>query len=202
MIGTTLVYLLPPPKKHGVGERPCYVICLLNLPLIRNSHPSRPDVLRGLIRICVGLQWSLIIITSALQGWDAVVVTAWTALCAIFVTYIYSPECAAADWLRYSCGLEIFQIRTTFTGRRSMLASLVYINPDQKMTGWIDPILAKGDARMHWEAALFQYIESGKVDEQHETEYWKGFVTEGVEMGKRLMGALRRAEQGSAFEYQ
>ncbi|KAJ2979090.1 hypothetical protein NQ176_g3457 [Zarea fungicola] len=170
------------------------VNALLNRPLLRTDRPAHPNLLRWFIRAFVSLQWILIIASSAFQGWDAAVITIWTATCALFVTYVYSPERAAADWLRYNCGLEVTRIRTAFTTRRPMLSALAYINPDRMMTTWMDPILAKADERTQWENAMFQYMESGETDEKYAKEYWMCMIEEGVEMGKKLETTLKQKQ--------
>ncbi|CBF75900.1 hypothetical protein AN3553.2 [Aspergillus nidulans FGSC A4] len=165
---------------------------LLNRPLLRPTRPSHPHLLRWIIRLCVSTQWILLIVSSALQGWDAAVVTAWTAFCALFVTYIYPPERAAADWLRFNCGLAISRIRTAFTTRRPLLSALAYINPDRDQTAWMDPILAKAEERTQWEKAMFELIATGQTDEKWAKEYWMHLVVEGVEMGKKLEQAVKQ----------
>ncbi|CAI7638160.1 unnamed protein product [Penicillium bialowiezense] len=165
---------------------------LLNRPLLRVDRPSHPHFIRWVLRICVSMQWILIIAVSATQSWDAVVVTTWTALCALFVTYIYPPEQAAADWLRFNCGVAVSRLRATFTTRRPLLSALTYINPDRQQTAWMDPILAKAEERTQWEKAMFELIETDQVDEKHAKEYWMQLVVEGVEVGKQLQAALKQ----------
>jgi hypothetical protein len=166
---------------------------LLNRPLLRNSPPRRQSLACWMIRICAACQWSLAIASCARQSWDAFMVTLWIAFCALAMTYLYPPEQGAIDWLRYGCALEIERIRVRFTARRSLLGALLYLNPDRETTEWLDQVLSKNHKeRRDWEAAVFEYIETGAGKEHNLAEYWFEFVREGVEVGEQIRGSLMR----------
>ncbi|MCJ1279122.1 hypothetical protein MMC21_006946, partial [Puttea exsequens] len=68
-----------------------------------------------------------------------------------------------------------------FSSRRSLLGTLVYLNPDCKegRTACMNPILVPGKERSSWEGALLNYIETGEAGEKASGEYWWKFTEEG-----------------------
>lgn len=102
--------------------------------------------------------------SSALQDWQALLISFWILFCACVSTYVYSPEESVQDWLWIHCNVIIQRIQAEFSSRRSMLSVLVYLNPDSKdgRTDWINPILASIADRKDWETVLLTYIGTGE----------------------------------------
>ncbi|KAI0896192.1 hypothetical protein F4806DRAFT_496311 [Annulohypoxylon nitens] len=139
---------------------------------------------------CIIGQWALAVGSSILQGWDALVITVWIMLCAVFVTYVYPPEKATSDWLRCHCGLELVRIRAVFTSRHPMLAALVCINPDRNEVNWMKDLLADSEERSEWLATLFELIDKGKVSEKYKGASWLPNLREGVCMGETISAEI------------
>ncbi|KXH45673.1 hypothetical protein CNYM01_07103 [Colletotrichum nymphaeae SA-01] len=171
------------------------VNALLNRPLQRKVFPRRPNLFRWMLRFTIMAQWSIIIIASTLQGWDAAVVTFWTAFCSLSVTYLYSSEDAASDWLKHQCRVRLKCVRANLGTRRSLLGALVHLNPDRESTDWMNPILARSSLRDKWEKSLLEYIRSGSVRLEDEKEYWVTFIKEGAEVGKNIADAITKLQE-------
>jgi hypothetical protein len=166
---------------------------LLNRPLLRSGNPGRQTLTGWMIRICVASQWGLAIAACVFQGWDAFSVTIWVAFCALTTEHIYPPESAAHDWLDSVCGLKLYRVKIPFTSRRSMLAALVHINPDQENTEWLDPILSKThQERKDWESATLAYSRTRCLNPDLEKDYWYNFVKEGVTLGVKIQEVLAK----------
>lgn len=158
---------------------------LLNRPLLRSSPPRHQALACWMIRVCAACQWSLAIASCARQSWDAFIITLWIAFCALAMTYLYPPEQGAVDWLRYVCELKIERLRVRFT--------LLFLNPDRETTEWLDQVLSKNhQERKDWEAAVFEYMETGAGKSQDLAQYRFDFVREGVEVGEQVRGYLMR----------
>lgn len=169
---------------------------LLNRPLLEPERPRRERLSGWMIRFCTAGQWCLALASCVLQNWDAFVITLWIVFCSLVTTYIYPPELAAQDWLASACGLELIRIKVPFTSRRAMLAALVYLNPDQENTGWLDPILSKTHKeRYDWESSVLAYSKRQPISPQFEKEYWFKYVEEGVEMGMRIRLEMEKQQR-------
>lgn len=165
---------------------------LLNRPLLRTQEVPHPRIFRWLMRLSIIAQWFLAVGSAVFQGWDAIMISMWIVVCSIFVTYIYPPERATSDWLRWHCGLELIRIRASFTSRRPMLGALIYINPDRKATDWLNLVLADCDERRDWLAALFEAIDQGQPSEKYKDEYWLKYVEQSLCMGKKIQAELEK----------
>ena len=136
---------------------------LLNKPLVRITTKTSLGPLKILLRLLIAGQWVLAVGSCALQDWNALVISFWIGFCAIMASYVYSPEKAARDWLQYNCNYVIECTSTEFSSRRAMLGALLYLNPESKerLTSWIDPILADSADRRAWESAFLSVKETG-----------------------------------------
>ncbi|MCJ1279353.1 hypothetical protein MMC21_007177 [Puttea exsequens] len=182
---------------------------LLNKPLVRMANTSASWPLQLLLRVLIGGQWALAVGSCALQDWNALVVSFWIVFCACIASYAYPPEKAARDWLQFSCNHVVESTSAEFSSRRSMLAALIFLNPESKerLTDWINPILADCPDRRAWESALFSFKELGILSESDpkvfllvlireiegiytdptDTEqYWWKYIGEGLQMGERI----------------
>ena len=120
--------------------------------------------------ILVAVQWVLTIIASGCQDWDALVIFAWIALCALTSSFLYSKHSSAKSWLE-SNGLQLKKVDVELSFRMSMLSLLVALNPDtvrsEQGRKWIDPILAPTDKdRIEWEKALLECLQKDEWDEK------------------------------------
>lgn len=136
---------------------------LLNKPLVRNATYPMRGPLKMLLRLLIASQWTLAVGSCARQDWNALVISFWIGFCACMASWAYPPVKAARDWLQYSCKHVIDVTSTDFSSRRAMLGALVHLNPDSKerLTNWIDPILASSPDRRAWELALLSVKEKG-----------------------------------------
>ena len=123
-----------------------------------------------------------------MQGWDAYIIAIWIGLCSIVSSYGYPLQSCVKDWLKLDCGFRLRRIVTNFSSRRSLLSTLVYLNPDsqEERTAWINPILAQGGDRIKWEKALLRYILTETIEEKSKDEYLWKFILEGVDIGRRI----------------
>ena len=143
---------------------------LLNKPLVRVATSSTSSSLRLLLllRILIAGQWALAVGSCALQDWNALIISFWIGFCGLVASYAYTPTTAARDWLQLSCDHVIESTSTEFSSRRSMLGALIYLNPDSKerLTSWINPILADCADRRAWESAFLSVKEIGILSER------------------------------------
>ena len=151
---------------------------LLNKPLqqITSLTYGLLRQLQWLLFILVGLQWSLTIIASGCQDWNAFVVFAWIALCALTSSFLYNEHSSTKSWLR-SNGLRLNRVDVELSIQMSMLSLLVALNPDTSVNTssgqkWIDPILAPSDEdRIKWEKALLECLQKDGWDEKIQACY-------------------------------
>lgn len=164
---------------------------LLNKPLYSTSPSSildrqRRASVRALLRLLIAGQWIIIVVACAMQDWNALLISAWIAICACCSPF-YTPEHATREWLRIN-RLCIEKAEVTMSNRRVMLSALVALNPDQNSPGskqnkWIDPILAPSDDRTHWEQELHHVLQEGTSSEPAaEQKHWWPFILEGLEV--------------------
>lgn len=142
---------------------------LLNKPLYSTSPYSildrqRRSSVRALLHLLIAGQWSIIVAACAMQDWNALLISAWIAICACCSPFS-TPEHAIREWLRIN-GLCLEKAEVTMSNRRVMLGALMALNPDQNSPGlkknrWIDPILAPSDDRTHWEQELDHVLQHG-----------------------------------------
>ncbi|KAK0714514.1 hypothetical protein B0H67DRAFT_488204, partial [Lasiosphaeris hirsuta] len=137
---------------------------LLNKPLIRTGHVEQRFAIVILQLLIIG-QWGLAVGSCAMQDWNAIIISLWLAFCAFSSAYIYPARLGVRDWLELDCNLHVKKITATLSSRRSLLGAVVYLNPDTHVKAdarnWMNPILAPGEERTKWEAALLKYIEDG-----------------------------------------
>ena len=146
---------------------------LLNRPLQQIHPPTRRRLrqLQRLLYVLVAFQWILTIVVSGYQDWNAFVVFAWIALCALTSSFVYSEHSSAKSWLD-SNGLQLEKVDVELSSRRSMLSLLVALNPDTlKPTSlglkWIDYILAPSDDdRKKWQNALLGCLKENGWNEK------------------------------------
>ena len=155
---------------------------LLNKPLqqINPPTPLRLWQLQWVLFTLVALQWGLTIIVSGYQDWNAVVVFAWIALCALTSSFLYSEHWSTKWWLDRN-GLRLKRMDVELSFQRSMLSLLVALNPDTIHTSsgqkWIDPILAPSDEdRIKWEKALLGCLQKDGWDERIRACYDSGLL--------------------------
>ena len=138
---------------------------LLNKPLVRVATSSTSSSLRLLLllRILIAGQWALAVGSCALQDWNALIISFWIGFCGLVASCAYTPTKAARDWLQLNCDHVIESTSIEFSSRRSMLSALIYLNPDSKdrLTSWINPILADCADRRAWESACLSVKEIG-----------------------------------------
>ncbi|PMD60359.1 uncharacterized protein K444DRAFT_663185 [Hyaloscypha bicolor E] len=166
---------------------------LLNKPLYRTCTTPAPKLLKVLLQLLIAGQWVLAIGSCAMQNWNAFVITFWIVFCAWASTYGYRPEDSVQDWLHLNCNIGVKRIQTEFSSRRSMLSTIVYLNPDTKedCTNWINPILTDSKDRLAWQSTLLKLIATGTLeDEKMKETYWWKYVLEGLEMGKKIERVL------------
>lgn len=141
---------------------------LLNKPLLRKTQnqprwmkPSTYTTLMKLIfRLLVAGQWGLIVAASAIQDWDAIIISVFITLCICTSAFIFRTEDSVELWLKTNCvGLE--KMTVTFSGRRAMLTALYAISPDDTFR-WVDPILATSEDRTRWEKATSKFVREGQ----------------------------------------
>lgn len=134
---------------------------LLNKPLYKLKPASIPRVFRGLTQLLVATQWGLTAAACAFQDWNALVISAWIAVCATTSTCIYTEHSSVQSWLKTN-QVVLKKAEVTFSTQQAMLSALVALNPDRKNMKWIDPILAPSDDRKRWEEALLETLETGR----------------------------------------
>ena len=142
---------------------------LLNKPLYSTSPSSildrqRRASVRALLRLLIAGQWGIIVVACAMKNWNALLISAWIAICACCSPF-YTPEHVTREWLRIN-GLCLEKAEVTMSNRRVMLSALVALNPDQssldpKNSKWIDPILAPSGDRTDWEQELHHVLQQG-----------------------------------------
>ena len=155
---------------------------LLNKPLKQNNSLRNKPLkeknplihlrlrqLQWIFFILVALQWGLTIIASGYQDWNAFVVFAWIALCALTSSFLYNEHSSAKSWLG-SNGLRLNRVDVELSFQMPMLSLLVALNPDTSIhtssgQKWIDPILAPSDEnRIKWEKALLECLQKDEWD--------------------------------------
>ena len=145
------------------------VNALLNRPLQPIKPPTHPRLLQCLLFILVAFQWGLTITACGYQDWNAFVVFAWIALCALTSSFLYGEQASTKSWLESNgLRLERTEEEVELSCRRSMLSLLVALNPDKSIdtsTKWIDPILAPSEDRTAWEAALRDCLNKDQWEE-------------------------------------
>jgi len=62
-------------------------------------------------------------------------------------------------------------------------------------------ILKTHQERKDWEAAVFEYIETGAGKEKDRREYWFKYVEEGVGVGEQIVGQMRKRMQNGDKSY-
>jgi hypothetical protein len=161
---------------------------LLNKPLLRAEdgplqriHSSHHiNLVKLFLRILIATQWGLIVAASALQNWNAFIISAAIVLCALTSTFIDPVHDSVASWLQSnSIGLE--KMTTTLSGRRAMLSAMIAVSPDRS-TRWIDPILAPCDQRTSWEHELAELLRN----DIEPTGKFVGPILEGVEKATQI----------------
>lgn len=133
---------------------------LLNKPYYKPEPIPIPRIIRNLTRLFVIGQWGLTTVACGFQDWNAIVISAWIALCAFTSSRIYTEQNSVHGWLKAN-RVVLNKAEVTFGTRRAMLSALVALNPDRKSTKWIDPILAPSGDRKSWEEALIEKLEAG-----------------------------------------
>ncbi|KAH8589606.1 hypothetical protein B0O99DRAFT_692341 [Bisporella sp. PMI_857] len=100
--------------------------------------------LRMMLAFLIGSQWCLTVSACSVQGWNAYIVPSWILLCAVVSSHGYPLRSRVKDWLQHDCGIRIRHIVAEFSSQRSLLSTLVYLNPDSKESRmlWINPVLA------------------------------------------------------------
>jgi hypothetical protein len=169
------------------------------MPLQRIERHRSSRLLLILLVLAILGQWVLVIGSCALQNWDTFLISIWIGTCATVSSYVYPPGLATSDWLQYHCRISVTHTKTEFSSRRALLSALVVINLDTPQgCTWIDPILAKtSQERKIWESSLVRFIKSNKVPEDRNItdRYWWKYVTEGVDIGRKIMATLKPANK-------
>ena len=148
---------------------------LLNRPLQQIDPPKRRRLRRiqRLVYVLVAFQWILTIVVSGYQDWNAFVVFAWIALCALTSSFLYSEHFSTKSWLD-SNELHLERVDVKLSSQRLMLSLLVALNPDTfkpNFSGlkWIDHLLAPSDDdRKKWQTALLGCLEVNGWNEKIE----------------------------------
>lgn len=145
------------------------VTSILNKPLYKVHPTPYPKAVRIITRTLVVIQWTLTAVACAFQDWNAIMISVWIAVCAVTSTYMYSESSAVEDWLRTN-GIHLEKARVSCSTRRTMISTLVAINPDRECTSFIDPILPRSESRTEWEDALLEYLKNGPYPTEVESQ--------------------------------
>jgi hypothetical protein len=150
------------------------------------------SALRFVLRVLIAVQWGVILGASALQGWDAIIISIFIVISACASTFIFSTRDSIAGWL-HSNGVALEKMRVVFSSRRSMLSTMIVLNPDPR-TSWLDPILGPSDYRTRWETVLEETSTSG--NEPRGKEPWKS--KREWRWQHRLINGCRNASKNTA----
>jgi hypothetical protein len=164
---------------------------LLNKPLLRADYalPSKhTSFMKFILRVLIAAQWGLILAASAMQSWDAIIISCFIIFCASTSTFVFRPHDSAESWLKSNkIGLEKMIVH--FSGRRAMLSAMYAIHPNDTFR-WVDPILAPSDGRTAWESALVGFVQRGLEPDVHANA-----IREGTQKASDVNTWLRRSEE-------
>lgn len=155
---------------------------LLSLPLRPeplHMTPAFRRALRLVLRILILTQWATAVGAAAKRDWDSVFIFLWIVFSVATDGSILTPAAGARAWMRSHAGIAIERYRLKLSSRRSLLSSLLALNPDTaplspdfdkysdthsemqgqqgldapSQMGWLDPLLRDSPARKRWEEA-------------------------------------------------
>jgi hypothetical protein len=155
---------------------------LLSLPLKPEPSHSSPGfrrVLRGVLQLLILTQWATAVGAATRRDWDSLFIFLWIVFSTVTSALILSPAAGARAWMRSHAGIVIERYQMRLSSRRSLLSSLLALNPDTaplstdfdrhsdtqsemqgqqgmdapSQMGWLDPLLRDSPARKRWEEA-------------------------------------------------
>lgn len=164
---------------------------LLNLPLHRPMIITTRWWHVYLIRLFIVAQWALVVGSSSLEDWNALLIFLWVVFCIWTSAYGYPSDVAAIDWLKKNCHVKVETVDVELSSRRALLAALATVNPDTlstpRMKDWSDRILGSSEEESeNWEALLIEIGAMSGPQRDVRGKWWWKYVDEGVKMGKKI----------------
>ena len=157
-----------------------------------------------LLTLCILGQWAMVLGSSALSGWDAFIISIWTAFCIFMSSYGYPVDVAAKEWLTKDCKFTVRTIKATLSSRSALLIALATINPDTPKSGarnpesiiqqtkWMDTIVDPSDDRTDMWKATIDHLGGTALQNPNDPDnpWWKKYVEEGVKIGTDIKKTL------------
>lgn len=170
------------------------------------KHPLRSDhaplsipvrrLLRTMLRGLILAQWAVALTAAARKDVDGIVVCFWVLVSALASRYLATPIMGAQIWMRSYAGIVMERYRLKLSSRRSLLSTLVALNPDtpplfegdsgavaedNDPMGWLDTVWKNSPSRRQWEEVqrkalteTFQKLPVGKVASSgHKDDFWR-----------------------------
>ncbi|PTB41103.1 hypothetical protein M441DRAFT_58541 [Trichoderma asperellum CBS 433.97] len=174
---------------------------LLNISLAPSQTlPYRPFGLY-LLRLLILGQWAMALGSSATMGWDAFVISIWTAFCIVASAYLYPVDVATKDWLSRDCRVQASTVKAVLSSRYALLFALAMINPDtdRDKTKWMDPIIAKSPEREEMWNNMLNWSRGDDLQDEAtlKIKWWWRLMNEGVHVGKEIRKKLKGYPEGA-----
>jgi hypothetical protein len=174
----------------------------LNKPLLHTDHAAQfkhRRFLKPFLRLLIAAQWGLILVASAEQNWDAILISIGIIFCAYTSSFIFRTSDSIASWLT-SNHVGIEKMSATFTGRRAMLSAMLAVNPDRQNDGslrtdWLDPILKPSADRVKWVQQLQRRLFDNVEPDADGMPFLIDFIKEGVQKASYINEWLLRREK-------
>lgn len=121
---------------------------MLNKTMIQNIDSPLGNWQAHGLQILAGLQLAVMTYVAAQKGWDGIALLALVVFAWVFDLVVYTDGRIAALWLRRE-GVQVEAMTLQFSGRASMIGTIQVLG-NQKVTSWMDGILAPSNRRNAW----------------------------------------------------
>ncbi|KAN0083796.1 hypothetical protein V8E54_002884 [Elaphomyces granulatus] len=153
---------------------------LVNRPLKLNGPRLLPvtiTALRILLRLLILGQWGLALGAAATKNWNSYFICFWIAFTIFSHAFLITPKRGAKTWSEFQVNLKVERYGTRVSSRRTLLNTIVALNPDtfgvkdgapdmakfyDQGMKWVDPILKSSDERKTWEKATLEAMKQAQ----------------------------------------
>jgi hypothetical protein len=171
---------------------------LLNKPMIHSITSPLGAGLAFFLRALGAFQLVAMTFVSAQKGWDGVGLLALITAAWVADRLYYSGDRLARSWMRRE-GVVIKARGFRFSGRTAMLGA-IQLMKSEKLTSWMDGILAPSPRREVWLARLNgEAAERRKTVEENLSCHDRSWVELNTELSKSAVDMIKRIEHSTSI---